>query len=90
MGQLASLNDFMLIARATESAEKFHSRVKQVLEIAASLHPDIAWRAQFEIGPAEHVEVFSAPDSGVARQVSSLMGALQGVKAEVAPLRRGW
>jgi hypothetical protein len=90
MGQLASLKDFMLIARATESAEKFHARVKQVLEIAASLHPDIAWRAQFEIGPAEHVEVFSAPDSGVARQVSSLMGALQGVKAEVAPLRRGW
>jgi hypothetical protein len=28
--------------------------------------------------------------SGVARQVSSLMGALQGVKADVSPLRKGW
>jgi len=90
MRQLASFSDFMLIAHATESAEKFHARVKQVLEVAANLHPDIAWRAQFEIGPAEHVEVFSAPDSGVARQVSSLIGALQGVTAEVAPLRKGW
>ena len=90
MGHFASLKDFMLIARGTEGAEKFHDRIKQAIDIAARMHPDIAWRAQFEIGPTEHVEVFSAPDFGAARQVSSLMGALAGVKAELAPLRNGW
>jgi hypothetical protein len=90
MGQLGSLKDFMLIVRRTAAGEEFHARVKQAVELAARVHPDIAWRAQFELGPAEHVEVFSAPDLGAARQVSNLMGALHGVKAEVAPLRHGW
>jgi hypothetical protein len=90
MALQANLKDFMLITRATDAAGDFHARVRQALEIAASLHPAIAWRAQFELGPAEHVEVFSAPDSAQARQVSGIMGALAGVRAEVAPLTKAW
>jgi hypothetical protein len=90
MGQISSLRDFMVIARAAEGAEKFHARIRQVLDMAALVHPEISWRAQFELGPSEHVEVFSAPDFGAAREVSRMMGALQGVRAELAPLRKGW
>lgn len=90
MQQLTSARDFMLIARSTRGDEKFHARIGQVVDLAKKLYPTISWRAQFELGPREHVEVFSAGDSAIARQVSRLLGALQDVKAELAPLRSGW
>lgn len=90
MGHTADLKDFMLIARAAGAGDAFHARIRQALERAAATHPGIAWRADFDLGPTEHVEVFSAPDFASAREVSRMMSTLEGVRAELAPLRSGW
>lgn len=79
--------DFMLIAQATDGDEKFHTRVKHALDIAAAVHPEIAWRADVDCGFSRLVGVFSAPDLGVARKVARLVGALRSVKAELALVR---
>jgi hypothetical protein len=90
MGQLGNLRDFILIARATQGAADFHERIRGALRLAAASLSQVAWRADFDVGPGEHVEIFGAPDSGYARKVSELVTAIPGVRAEIAPLRKGW
>jgi hypothetical protein len=36
------------------------------------------------------VEVFSAPDIATARSISENVNRIEGVRAELAPLRSGW
>ena len=90
MGQLRDLRDFILIARATQGAGDFHERIRGAVRLAAASLPEVAWRADFDVGPGEHVEIFGAPDSGYARKVSELVTAIPGVRAEIAPLGKGW
>jgi hypothetical protein len=90
MGQLGNLKDFMLIVTASQGNEDFHPRVRSALEFAAAAHPEVALRADFDVGPREHVEVFTAPDMGTARNIAYSVGKLEGLRAELAPLRSGW
>lgn len=90
MGQASNLRDFMVIARATGEAQNFHKRIKQAMRIAADALPQIAWRADFDLGPREHVDVISAPDLGSARKVVAVVTQLDGVNAELALLRKPW
>jgi hypothetical protein len=90
MEQPENLRDFILIARATQRAGDFRDRIRGAVRLAAASLPDIAWRADFDFGPGEHVEIFGAPDSSAAHRVSELMSAVPGVRAEVAPLRSRW
>ena len=90
MGQLGNMRDFILIARATQRAGDFHERIRGAVRLAAASLPELAWRADFDVGPGEHVEIFGAPDSEYARKVCELVTAIPGVRVEVAPLAKGW
>ena len=90
MGQAGSFRDFMLIITAGHQASDFHPRVREALRLAAATHPQVAWRADFDVGPREHVEVFSAPDFAAARQVTAALAGVPGVRTELAPLKNGW
>jgi hypothetical protein len=90
MGELANLRDFMLIARAIEPSAEFLPRLREALRLAAASHPEIAWRAYFDVSPRDHVEIFSAPDFAAAREVSALLSGVQGMRAELAPLKNRW
>jgi hypothetical protein len=90
MGESATLRDFMMIAKATRVDDAFHSRVRETVRLAAVLHPEITWRADFDLGPCEHVDIFSAPDRGAARAISDAVSEAGGVRAELAPLRNRW
>jgi hypothetical protein len=90
VGQLDSLKDFMLIITAAAAAADFHPRIRAALEQAVAAHPDAALRAEFDVGAREHVEVFSAPDIATARSISEDVNRIDGIRAELAPLRSGW
>jgi hypothetical protein len=90
MAQHGTLRDFMLIARDTTGDDGFHDHIRQALQVAAMNCKDITPRADFAVGLSEHVEVFSAPDMGAARSVCALVNEVCGVRAELAPLRKGW
>ena len=90
MGQLGSLKDFMLIITAAQGGEDFHPCVHSALQLAAAAHPEVALRADFDVGPREHVEVFTAPDIGTARDIAHSISKMEGLRAELAPLRNGW
>ena len=90
MGESATLRDFMMIAKATRVDDAFHSRVRETVRLAAVLHPEITWRADFDLGPCEHVDIFSAPDHGAARALTEMLNHTCGVHVELAPLRNGW
>jgi hypothetical protein len=90
MEQRFAPRDFMLIARSIDGSGEFHARIKQALQFAAADRPEVAWRAEFDLGPKEHVEVFTAPDIGTAREVSDMVNTVAGVRIELAPLRNGW
>ena len=90
MGESETLRDFMLIAIATRADDAFHSRVHEAVRLAAARHPEIAWRAEFDVGPREHVEIFGAFDHAAARAISDAVSQAGGVRAELARLRNGW
>lgn len=90
MGELSTVHDFMLIAKNTQGDGDFHRRLRAALELAALSYPQIAWRADFDLGPREHVDIFSAPDRDAARAVAEMLNHTWGVRAELAPLRNGW
>lgn len=90
MRQTSRIRDFMLIVTAGHQASDFHPRVREALRLAAATHPEVAWRADFDVGPSEHVEVFSAPDFAAARQVSAVLDGVPGLRTELAPLKNGW
>ena len=82
--------DFMLIARSTDGNGRFHDRIKRAVQMASASRPEVTWRAEFDLSAKEHVEVFSAPDIAVAREVSNVVSAVDGLRVELAPLRNGW
>jgi hypothetical protein len=90
MGELSSVRDFMLIAKAAQDDSDFHQRFRAALRLAAVSYPQIAWRADFDLGPREHVDIFSAPDRGAARELSEMLNRICDVRVELAPLRNGW
>ncbi|HEX6267223.1 MAG TPA: hypothetical protein VFZ81_10040 [Burkholderiales bacterium] len=90
MGQLGNPKDFMLIITASQGSDDFHPRVRSALQFALAAHSEVALRADFDVGPREHVEVFTAPDIGTARDIAHSLGKLAGLRAELAPLRHGW
>lgn len=91
MGEATNARDFMLIAKTTAQADRaFHERLRAALRLAALSFPQVAWRADFDLGPREHVEIVSAPDHGVARALTEMLSHTCGVRVELAPLRNGW
>ena len=91
MGEATNARDFMLIAKTTAQSERgFHERLRAALRLAALSFPQIAWRADFDVGPREHVDIFSAPDHAAARAVTEMLNHTCGVRVELAPLRDGW
>jgi hypothetical protein len=90
MGQRAELQDFMLIARCTGEDAVLHARIEQALRLAAAAHPQMRRLADFDLGARQHVEVISAPDRATARSVVDMVNGLEGVKAELAPMRGRW
>lgn len=84
--------DFLFIARAIDEAHNgFQARVRGALSFALGRHPEITLRASFDLGPREHVEVFSAPTPTQARQLAEEMKhAAAGFRAEVVPLYSEW
>lgn len=91
MGEATNARDFMLIAKTTAQGDgAFHERLRTALRLAVVSFPQIARRADFDIGPREHVEIVSAPDHGVARALTEMLSHTCGVRVELAPLRNGW
>jgi len=91
MGEATNARDFMLIAKTTAQSERgFHERLRAALRLAAVSFPQIAWRADFDVGPREHVEIFGASDHAAARAISDAVSRAGGVRTELAPLRDGW
>lgn len=91
MGEATNARDFMLIAKTTAQGDRaFHERLRTALRLAALSFPQIAWRADFDLGPREHVEIVSAPDHGAARALTEMLNHTCGVRVELAPLRNGW
>jgi len=82
--------DFMLIAKATDAARDFHPRLRAALRLAAASFPQIAWRADFDVSPREHVDIFSAPSHDAARALVQMLNRSCGVRAELAALKRRW
>jgi len=90
MGQLDEPREFMLITRATGAADKFSENVRQALRLATAMFPDIAWKAEFDAGPGEHVEVFSAPGAEEALRLWKHFAQVPGMRTEVMPLATRW
>jgi hypothetical protein len=90
MAQRARLKEFMLIARATGNAGRFPDRIQQALRLAFVTFPAVSWKAEFALGPREHVEIFGAGSDDEARLVSQYFARAPGVRAEVLPLAMPW
>lgn len=66
------------------------SRLLQDIQAGArSACPQVRWGSDFDFGTSDHVRLFSAPDYESALKVESLAKEVDGVRAEVMPLRPG-
>lgn len=89
------MRDFMLIARSAGETARilgsaFDKLVHEIESEAQRACPQIEWRADFDLGRGQYVKIFSAPDASAAMQVSAAARTVEGVRAEVTPLRGGW
>lgn len=89
------MRDFMLLTRPSPDAaallgDRLGTLLGELTAAAKRACPQIEWRAEFDLGPQSSVRIFSAPDFESAMRVSELARRLDGVRAEVTPLRAGW
>jgi hypothetical protein len=89
------MRDFMLIARpsgdlARFMGDSFESVVDHLKHTAERACPQIKWQADFSLGKSQFVEIFSAPDYDTALRVSLIAREIDGVRAEVTPLKSAW
>jgi hypothetical protein len=89
------MRDFMLITRpASEivrrAAASFQTVVDEIKSSASRACPQIQWRADFDLGGSDYVEIFSAPDYSTALRVSDIARNMPGVRAEIATLKSSW
>jgi hypothetical protein len=89
------MRDFMLIARPSGDlgryiGSSFETVVDHLKEVAERACPQIRWQADFSLGNSQFVEIFSAPDYDTALRVSGIVREVEGVRAEVTPLKSSW
>ena len=63
--------------------------LEQIQACARSACPAVQWGLDLDFGTSDHVRIFSAPDYESALKVENLAKEVDGVRAEVMPLRPG-
>lgn len=89
------MRDYMLLARpagdmAPFIRESFGTVVDGLKRAVTRACPQVTWQADFNLGGGQFVEIFSAPDQPSATRVSQIVHEIEGVRAEVRPLRESW
>lgn len=88
------MQDYMLITHPSagrgDRGFEFETMVRGALHAVREVFPTVEWRAEFSLGPRDHVEVFSAPNEATARQLGALVSSAEGISAEISPLRSAW
>ncbi len=88
------MRDYMLIThpagRGAYPGSQFLANVRAAVGAARKAFPAITWQADFPLGPQDYVEVFSAPNELMAREVATVVSNVGGIRAEVSALRSAW